>query len=180
MNAEAEKNSGDEQQPEAKKSSVKSLLIWIVAAAIGIGAGFATPLLLMSDSGTPDTPTPEPAQEKTMSIPDPNEEVGYVPFDKDIVVNLNSPRFSQYLKMNFTLQVAESQIEDVTKLLEEKHDVLRNWLISHIADKRVEDIKGAQGTNRLRREIHDSFNRLLFKDGIERIQDVLFQDLSVQ
>ncbi len=183
MNAEADQNAGDEAQAEEKKSSLVGILVWVVVGLIGIVGGFLTPMLLMPTPGDASEEVVEAKKEEKkldLPIPDPDEEVGFIPFDKDVVVNFNDPRFSRYLKMNFTLQVAKSQIEDVTKMIEDKHDVLRNWLIGHIADKRVEDIRGRQGTNRLRREIHDEFNRLLFSDGIERIQDVLFQDLSVQ
>ena len=136
-------------------------------------------LKVLADSGDTEVQAEVPEKDQ-LPIPEPNEEVGYVPFGEDVVVNFNDPRFSRYLKMRFSLQIAKSQTEDITKLLEEKHDVLINWLIGHIADKRVEDIRGTQGTNRLRREIHDSFNSLLFTDGIERIQDILFQELNIQ
>ena len=186
MNAEAEENAGDAAEAEGKKSSLMGIVVWVVVGLVGIVGGFLTPMLLMPDPGeakeTEIIEAPPETEEKTMDIPipDPNEDVGFVPFDKDVVLNFNDPRQARFLKMNFTLQVAKSQVEPITKLVEEKHDVLRNWLIGHIADKRVEDIRGKQGTNRLRREIHDAFNEILFFDGIERVQDVLFQDLSVQ
>ena len=58
--------------------------------------------------------------------------------------------------------------------------VLKNWLIAHLREKKLEDVRGKLGHNTLRREIHDKFNEMLFTDGIERIQDVLFQDFKVQ
>jgi flagellar basal body-associated protein FliL len=178
-NAEAE-DAGEKKG----KGGLGKLIVWAVVAIVGIGAGFATPLVLMSDSKAVEeegieVPEIEVAEDQ-LPIPDPNEEVAYLPFSEDIVVNFNDPRFSRYLKMRLSLQIAKSQTDDITKLLEEKNDVLINWLISHIADKRVEDIRGKRGTNQLRREIHDSFNALLFTDGIERIQDILFQELNVQ
>ena len=162
-----------------KKGGFGKILIWLVVGVVGIGAGFATPLVLMSDSNSAEEPEVE-VTDNQLPIPDPNDEVAFVPFGEDVVVNFNDPRFSRYLKMKLSLQVAKSQTDDITALLEEKHDVLINWLIGHIADKRVDDIRGTQGTNRLRREIHDSFNGLLFTDGIERIQDILFQELNIQ
>lgn len=186
MNAEAEENTGDgAEATEAKKGGIMGILIWVVTGLIGIVGGFLTPMFLMPGPGEASEEIVQAAEEPEqdmmdIALPDPNDEMGFVPFDKDVVLNFNDPRQARFLKMNFTLQVAKSQVEDITKLVEEKHDILRNWLIGHIADKRVTDIQGKQGTNRLRREIHDSFNQILFTDGIERIQDVLFQDLSVQ
>ena len=175
----ADDSTNEEGDTPKKKGGLKKLLIWIVVAVIGIGAGFATPIMLMSGPTEIDEPQENTLPENQLPVPDPGEEVDFLPFN-EVVVNFNDPRASRYLKLKFSLQVAKSQADDITKLLEEKHDILINWLIGHIADKRVEDIRGTQGTNRLRREIHDSFNGLLFSDGIERIQDVLFQELNIQ
>ena len=49
-----------------------------------------------------------------------------------------------------------------------------------MAEKGTEDLRGKFGRNRLRREMHDYFNKVLFEDGIERIQDVLFSEFHVQ
>jgi flagellar basal body-associated protein FliL len=180
MNAQAEQNSGESPGTVAKKKrSLLSMLLWVVLSLAGIGAGFAAPMFFMTDASGSASKNRN-ADHPKMAIPDPSEEVVYIPFADKVVVNFNDPRFSRYLTMNFSVQVAQSQLVEIQKLMEQKHDVLRNWLISHIADKKVEDIRGKQGTNRLRREIHDSFNELLFTDGIERIQDVLFSELNVQ
>ena len=182
----AEENSGDAAEAtEPKKGGIMGILIWVVTGLVGIVGGFLTPMFLMPDPGAASEEVmlaaEEPAEDMLdIPIPDPDEDIGFVPFDKDVVLNFNDPRQSRFLKMNFTLQVTESQVESITALVEEKHDILRNWLIGHIADKKVTDISGKQGTNRLRREIHDSFNKIIFTDGIERIQDVLFLDLTVQ
>lgn len=153
-------------------------MIWIVVAVIGIGAGFATPIFLMGDSSAEQDSPSEPERPK-LPIPDPSEDVGFIVMEP-MVVNFNDPRFSRYLKVILSLQVAKSQIEDVNLLLTEKNDLLINWMIGHIADKRVDEFRGKQAANQLRREIHDAFNHLLFSDGIERIQDVLFKELNVQ
>ena len=55
-----------------------------------------------------------------------------------------------------------------------------NRIINHISEIRIEDLKGTFGVNRLRREMHDYFNEVLFEDGVERIKDVLFRELHVQ
>jgi flagellar basal body-associated protein FliL len=84
------------------------------------------------------------------------------------------------LKVVFSLQVAENHKGDVESLIEGKKAILKNWLISHLADKSLDDIKGKFGHSRLRREISDYFNQQLFEDGVERIQDILFKELNVQ
>ena len=61
-----------------------------------------------------------------------------------------------------------------------KKILLRNWLLSKISDLDLEDIRGAAGQNRLRREIRDHFNSVLCPDGYDQIYDVLFEEFNVQ
>ena len=64
--------------------------------------------------------------------------------------------------------------------VESRIPILRTWLTSHLADKSMEDVRGKAGINRLRREIQDQFNALLFDDGHERVRDVLFEEFHVE
>jgi flagellar basal body-associated protein FliL len=52
-------------------------------------------------------------------------------------------------------------------------------LIGYLSDKELDEVRGAIGVNKARREIQEQFNRLLFPDGSELIQDVLFEDFTV-
>jgi flagellar basal body-associated protein FliL len=103
----------------------------------------------------------------------------FVPFGRT-VVNLNDPTLTRYLSLEVTLQVGGEDEENVKTSLEARKPILQTWLTSHLADKTVEDIRGKVGVNRLRREIQDNFNALLFTDGRERIEDVLFEEFHVQ
>ncbi|MCA9228196.1 MAG: flagellar basal body-associated FliL family protein, partial [Planctomycetales bacterium] len=82
------------------------------------------------------------------------------------------------LKVN--LQVDKAQADGITKMLEQKKPILKNWLLSYLSDKGMDDIRGRVGQNRLRREIQDHFNTVLFADGYDRIHDVLFDEFNVQ
>jgi len=168
----------NESSAEGKKSGgmMSKLIVWGLVFVMGAGTGIAVPLLLLpSDSSAASAP----ADENRMDIPVPDDKLGFVEFD-EVVVNLNDSRYSRYLTCTFSLQVAGSQQEAINKLVEENNVVLKNWLIAHLRDKKLEDVRGKLGHNLLRREIHDKFNEMLFTDGIERIQDVLFQDFKVQ
>ena len=177
MNAPSETQSNDVAETEVvKKRSFGKLFIWLIITAVLIVGGFATPMMLNSQNSKQANNQPAaPA----IPIPDPLEEADFVEFGEQ-VLNLNDPRFSKYLSVNFSLQVAKSQVEPIEKLIEERNDMLVNWLISHVSDKKSEDLRGAQGANQLRREIHDSFNQLLFDDGIERIQNILYKKFNIQ
>ena len=109
----------------------------------------------------------------------PPDTAKFVEFGR-IVVNLNEPLLTKFLSLDISVQTQERFREDVTMSIEANKKILNTWLTSHLADKTIEDIRGKVGVNRLRREIQDNFNRLLFKDGRERVQDILFEEYHVQ
>ncbi len=103
----------------------------------------------------------------------------FVPFGR-IVVNLNEPALTKYLSLDITLLADGKDDSVVRSAVEERLPILRTWLTSHLADKTMEDVRGKAGVNRLRREIQDQFNALLFEDGRERVRDVLFEEFHVE
>jgi flagellar basal body-associated protein FliL len=164
-----------EENEEKKSGGMSKLIVWGVVFVLGVGTGVSVPLFAFPAD------EPEIAQpvDNQMDIPEPDEKLAFVEFD-EVVVNLNDERYSRYVTCNFSLQIADSQLIAIQGLVDEKNALLKNWLIAHLRDKRLEDVRGKLGHNTLRREIHDKFNEMLFTDGVERIQDVLFQDFKVQ
>ncbi len=103
----------------------------------------------------------------------------YIEFGR-IVVNLNEPSLTKYLSIDITLMADAKDEASVKSAIESRSPLLRTWLTSHLADKSMEDIRGKVGINRLRREIQDHFNTLMFDDGRERVGDVLFEEFHVE
>ena len=116
-----------------------------------------------------------PTQEDTVFLP-----FGEPGKDQSVVVNLDEGRMSRYLRIAISLQIPKSQEENFKKQIETKKIVLRNWLLSKISDLDLDDIRGAAGQNRLRREIREQFNTVLCPDGYDQIYDVLFEEFNVQ
>lgn len=168
----AEENNEPEQA--STKSSGPGIVMWLIMVIVAVGGGVAAPILIGQMGGSTDAEEVE-----TPAEPDPDEEVVFIEFD-EVTVNLDEARFSRYLRINFSLQVAKSQEIDVTALVEAKKAILKNWLQVHVSEKSTDDLRGKFGRNRLRREMLDYFNKVLFTDGIERIQDVLFREFHVQ
>jgi flagellar basal body-associated protein FliL len=103
----------------------------------------------------------------------------FVPFGR-IVVNLNEPALTKYLSLDITLLTDGKDKASVSSAVEDRLPILRTWLTSYLADKSMEDVRGKVGINRLRREIQDQFNALMFDDGRERVRDVLFEEFHVE
>jgi flagellar basal body-associated protein FliL len=121
---------------------------------------------------------------KAFTLPK-DEETIFQPFgepgkDQRIAVNLNEGRLTRFLSFSITMQIPKSVEVDFKKKVDAKKFVLRNWLLSKVSDLSIEDIRGAAGQNRLRREIRDHFNSVLCPDGYDQIYDVLFEEFNVQ
>lgn len=160
-----------ESEP-APKSGKLSLIVTLIIAICGIAGGVATPFAVAEFSKMKQEPA-------AMAEPDLDEEVAYIPFE-EVTVNLDEARFSRFLRLSFSLQVAKSQKAEIELMVKEKTVVFTNWIQIQMAEKGTEDLKGKFGRNRVRRELQDYFNEVLFDDGVERIQDILFNEFHVQ
>jgi flagellar FliL protein len=166
----ADQEQSPAETPPPKKRRLFAALLWgSLGLVLGAG-GFAIPLFLSGLMGS----AAEGTSSSTSQI-----KPAFITFGA-AVVNLNSDRFNRYLRMSITLQVAESDVEAVNELIDKQKSVLKSWLLSHLSDKTMQEIRGAAGQNRLRREIQDQFNTILFPDGYDRIHDVLFEEFNVQ
>ncbi|MBX3436464.1 MAG: flagellar basal body-associated FliL family protein, partial [Planctomycetaceae bacterium] len=151
------------------------LLIWAVLGAVAAGGGFAVPFLLPSGDASKSATAGSESRGLKPSVP---KDLAFIPFG-DVTVNLDDGRLTRYLHLSFSLQVEKTDQLKVTKLVEDHKAILRNWLLSFLSDKGMDDIRGAAGQNRIRREIQDQFNTILFPDGYDRIYDVLFEEFNV-
>ena len=178
-----------------------SIVPWIAVGILSAGLGSALPFLLSgqqsqaaagtegendSASGTGQHGSGNSDRKKSKAFTMAKEEdTIFLPFgepgkDQSVVVNLDEGRMSRYLRVAITLQIPKSQEETFKKQIEAKKIVLRNWLLSKISDLDLDDIRGAAGQNRLRREIREQFNAVLCPDGYDQIYDVLFEEFNVQ
>lgn len=160
-------------EPKKPKGSMGKLIIWFVVVTFSIASGFSTPLMIAKFSAS-DAEQKQPDESEI----DPNEEVEFIDFD-EVVAVLGKSKFSRYLRMVMSLQVAKSQRLKVEEKIKAKTAVLRNRIIAHVAEITEEDLAGQHGHNQLRRQFHRFFNEILFDDGIERVQDVLFREFQV-
>ncbi len=172
MSADAVQNSvGD-----SSSNATKPLMIWLLTISVALGAGFATPLLFFSIQQSSPGSIDEPPKIIPVSRRD---EVDYIDMP-EIVAVLGKARFSRYLRINISLQINQKDRLLVEKLIVARDAVLRDRVLALVAELREEELGGRHGNNQIRRRLHHIFNELLFDDGIERIQDILFRDFQIQ
>ena len=174
--AEEKKEDADGAEETPAKSSP---LPWILVTVLCGGLGVALPFLMPMSASDADMPEPEPEVMRPKFEPPEPDETAFIPFDS-VVVNLDEGSLTRYLRVTLSVQVAKEDELSITEKIEKNRVLLKNWLINRISDKALEDIRGGVGQNRLRREIRDEFNTVLFPDGFDRIYDVLFEDYNVQ
>jgi flagellar basal body-associated protein FliL len=155
------------------KGGKKKLIILVICALLATGSGAAVPMFLFGGSGHGDKPsTHEPKGGG-------HGQRAYVPFG-DVVVNLSTPNLTRFLRVKILVVVDESMEKPLAELIQKNKPTLKNWLISHLADKSLEEVKGKANVNRLQREVWEEFNRQLFSDGSEKIRDIFFEEFVVQ
>jgi len=98
-----------------------------------------------------------------------------------VVVNLNEPGVTRYVRVGLTLEVSRTMGEkDGTAFLDQKKPLLKHWLTLFLANQTIEDMRGERNLMRLQTQISDVFNEGLFPDAKPRITRVLFKELSIQ
>ena len=164
----AEEAESGEQQPKKQKP----WLFLVVCAAVGFisgSLGFAT--MMMLSGGVSDAAEP---------VPEPTETV-FVKFGESSC-NINDGQLNRFLKVNLTLQFQHHSPDttELEALIDKQKPILKSWLLSYLGDKSMDDIRGAVGQNRLRREIKNHFSEVLFPEGDKQIESLLFEEFIVQ
>ncbi len=171
--AEDKNEAGATTDAPAAKGGV---LPYIIVGILCTAGGVAVPFLLPSKAATDKSGAA--AVKPPYELPS-IEDTAFVPFGT-ATVNLDEGRLNRFLNVSITLQIAKKDQLELTRTLETQKAPLTSWLIGHLSDKTLDEIRGAAGQNRLRREIRDQFNTVLYPDGYDRIYDVLFDNYAIQ
>jgi flagellar basal body-associated protein FliL len=161
------------------------LVTTFLVGTIGLlaaGAGFVAPQILNPELVAKfgfELPSAKPATTKKLATRASGQQPVSIPFG-EAVVNLAEERLTRHLQVRITLLASGSDQELLESSLEDNRAILMNWLIGYLSDKSLEEVRGAAGVNRARRDIQDRFNSLLFADGSEKVRDVLFEEFTVR
>ena len=159
-----------DKEPKARSTLLINVLVSSVLGFVCGGLGFAFFTFVPGMSASSRAETPEVVEDI---------EPAFIPFG-EVVVNLGDARMSRYLRLNITLQINSTDEESASKAVELHRAILRNWVIGHLSDLQMEDVRGTVGQNRIRREILNFFNEQLSEDGKDTVQDILFEEFTVQ
>jgi flagellar basal body-associated protein FliL len=177
-------------EPEAapKKAGAAGILPWLipVGAAIlfvvigfGVGRVFGTRGKTQTVSAAEHASAPEP------EMPPESKEAAAKGatwfYDTDpVIVNLNEPGVSRYVRMSLTLEVGNGMPDkEGTTFLDQKKPLLKHWLTLFLANQTINDLSG-KNLRQVQTKILDLFNQGLFPDGKPRVVGVYFKEFSIQ
>lgn len=161
----------NEAEAAAPPKGKKSMLIWIILAVVAIGIGGALPWVLnahMKDAH------PQPKEDK-----ETKKRRAALPFD-DVVVNIGEPKLNRFLRVKLMIAVEEHDHHEVGELLTKQKAFLKSWLICYLSDLSAQEVTRRASVNRIRREICEQFNQMLWPNEEPKIVDILFDMFVVQ
>lgn len=167
-----------EQDAEENAESTKrgpGAIVWLLLLAISAFVGFSVPFVLPSK---PEAANAEEKPPQNFELLNSDQTVA-VPFG-EVTVNLDEGRMNRYLRLKISVLVAQEEQEKVIEAMTTHTPVLKNWLLSHLSDKTLEEIRGKAGQNMLRREMRRQFNETIFNDRRDHIYDILFEEFNIQ
>ena len=156
-----------------KKKGKKGLILLLLMAILAAGSGGALPWVMAAKHHDAH------AVEKKKKSEPPVVKNTAILFG-DVVVNLSDERVSKYLRVKLMVAIDESDSKEVTELLNKQKPFMKSWLIGHLADLTSQEVNRKIGVNRIRREIRDQFNAMMYPNGEEKIIEILFDEFVVQ
>ena len=187
-----EKNEMKEKKEKAPKPEARGqsgLMVWLILAAVivaGSTGGFALSQLM---GGTdPVCPAAETKSSKTTEkfddfLAEKGTDQLPWPYDKmeAVVANLDEPGVTRYVRVTVTLEMSpEMSREKGEGYLEERKMILRDWLTTYFAGLSLEDVRGSRNLEKIKRQVQDQFNEILFPNGSPYVRRVLFKEFAVQ
>ena len=190
-NQEQDQSGEEQSKDDGKKSSSFGLSTWIILVAIifaGATGGFALAQLIAGSTSEPvveEKPQDgKPAEVQTFEDLVAKADANAKPWVYElepVVANLDEPGVTRYGRVAITIELsAEMDPEKGAIFLDEKKLLLRDWLTTYIAGLSLERVRGTRNLSRIKKEIRDHFNELLFAESKPFVQTILFKEFAIQ
>ena len=169
-------DSQDQNSEEQEEKKGGGMMIFVILLVVALIAGGSTPFVLSSFASSE-------GEEEVAEVEEPEDDepksYAYIPFE-DVTANVKTESLKRFVHVKASFKVEKEHEADVTKLVEDHELVLKNWLLFYLQQHEIHDLTGAANFNRIRREIRENVNHLLFEGKDELIEDVLFGEFNIQ
>jgi flagellar basal body-associated protein FliL len=177
----ADENTDSESQTdeaaEKKPSSVMLIAVCVATAGVAAGAGVGVRLMLGGEAASTEAAAKAAPEVEVPELED--KDLAYYPLEP-ITANINVPRRNRYIRAQITLAVPRSAYSKIEGQITEKQAELRNCLTIYLSALTLDDFGGKKNLNRVRAEIKDELNQLLWPNHKGLIRDVLLKEFAVQ
>jgi len=196
--ADEEKQDVKQEQEGKKETTAKPAsggksswwLVWGIIGAVTVAAstgGFALSQLL----GGTDMVCPA-AEVESADAPEKNFDEYLTRNGKDqtpwtydqlepVVANLDEPGVTRYVRICITLEISpEMDPSKGQSYIGERKLILRDWLTTYFAGLSLEDVRGTRNLEKIKRQVQDEFNDILFPNGRPYVKRILFKEFAVQ
>jgi len=185
----------DERQTEQETKGSKTaeqkgggLFYWglLVAVIIAGGTGGFALSQLIGGQDPKSMISPEQAQSKQEAaealLAADAGQAGWT-YDKlePVLANLDEPGVTRYVRVTVTLEMSPD-IDRIKgeQFLADRQLVLRDWMTTYFAGLSLEDCRGTRNLARIKKEVLESFNKILFPGSRPFVENVLFKEFAVQ
>lgn len=194
--ADKEKEEQKEEQEQATEvkegqSSGFTLYTWLILAGIviaGATGGFALSQLLAGERQSQPSEiqgnqqqSPEVKSFDDMVSDESKGGKAWYYELKPVIANLDEPGITRYLRVTITLELnSEMNQAKGAVFFDEKTLIMRDWLTTYVAGLSLERIRGTRNLSRIKKEIRDHFNELLFPETKPFIHAIFLKEFAVQ
>jgi flagellar basal body-associated protein FliL len=150
------------------------------AGGFFVGRSFGTRGHAPTAAGAEQGQEAHPAETKESATAHDAGESWYYDLDT-VVVNLNEPGVTRYVRVGLTLEVSGLLKEDEGKpLLDQKRPLIKHWLTLFLSNQTLDEGRGEKNLVRIQTKISEVMNNGLFPGAAPRIKNVLFKEYAIQ
>jgi flagellar basal body-associated protein FliL len=180
---------GDAPSPGGLAAIIRlAVAVVIVAATAGGGyftaRAFSRPAKAEATTEAPAEPS-EKGKEKEKEGHGKEGEAGSTGEFKcykmdSIIANLNEPRLARYIRATVVLSIKTSDFKVVESELEANKSRIKDWMTRYLMGCTLDDVRGRDNHNRIRKEIQASLNEQLWPKQRPLIAEIFFEEFNVQ
>ena len=183
------KNKDPELEAPKAQGPLARVLPWLIPALVVllfaaggflVGRSFGTRGQAQTAAGAESENPAESAVPKEPDLKAGTGQSWYYDLDP-VVVNLNDPGVTRYVRISLTLEVSSTMDEKEGKpFLDQKKPLMKHWLTLFLSNQTIEDSRGEKNLMRMQTQISDTLNNGLFPGGKPRIKNILFKEFAIQ
>lgn len=180
-----QQKSSNEEKSKGQSPGIKKFLpiiIMVVVVLIAAAGGIVLAQMLVGPRIEPEPvaedPRPKNFEEFLEKMP---AEQPWTFELSPVVANLDEPGVTRYVRSTIVIELNAEMEQAMGELfLEQKKTLLTDWLNTYLAGLSLERVRGTNNLSRIKQEIRDNFNELLFPDSKPYVKRILLKEFAVQ